>query len=81
MANNSYSGVKNPRGQANHDGGDFDCSLKELRSLMELRGVEALSKIQENYGDVSGLCSRLKSSPIEGTYSYVTFVMCRLATE
>ncbi|XP_048875156.1 plasma membrane calcium-transporting ATPase 1a isoform X1 [Brienomyrus brachyistius] len=63
MAKNSYSGVKNH--EANHDG-DFGCSLKELRSLMELRGAEALHKLQESYGDVQGLCNRLKSSPIEG---------------
>lgn len=80
MANNSYSGVKNPRAQANHDGEDFGCSLKELRSLMELRGVEALTKIHENYGDVNGVCSRLKSSPIEGTYFFVTYGMCRVAS-
>ncbi|XP_041934084.1 plasma membrane calcium-transporting ATPase 1a isoform X3 [Alosa sapidissima] len=66
MANNSYSGVKSPRAQANHDGGDFGVTLKDLRSLMELRGTEGLTKIQENYGDVNGLCTRLKSSPIEG---------------
>lgn len=65
MAKNSYSGVKNH--EANHDG-DFGCSLKELRSLMELRGAEALHKLQESYGDVQGLCNRLKSSPIEGLY-------------
>ncbi|XP_062374689.1 plasma membrane calcium-transporting ATPase 1 isoform X2 [Sardina pilchardus] len=66
MANNSYSGVKSPRAQANHDGGDFGVTLKDLRSLMELRGTEGLTKIQENYGDVHGLCTRLISSPIEG---------------
>uniref|UniRef100_H2USS7 Calcium-transporting ATPase n=1 Tax=Takifugu rubripes TaxID=31033 RepID=H2USS7_TAKRU len=65
MANNSYSGVKNSTAEANHDA-EFGCTLKELRSLMELRGTEALSKIGETYGDVQGLCSRLKTSPIEG---------------
>uniref|UniRef100_A0A668AVJ1 Calcium-transporting ATPase n=1 Tax=Myripristis murdjan TaxID=586833 RepID=A0A668AVJ1_9TELE len=65
MANNSYSGVKNSMVEANHDG-DFGCTLKDLRSLMELRGAEALSKIRESYGDVQGLCSRLKTSPIDG---------------
>uniref|UniRef100_A0A4W5LE68 Calcium-transporting ATPase n=1 Tax=Hucho hucho TaxID=62062 RepID=A0A4W5LE68_9TELE len=63
MANNSYSGVKNST--ANHDG-DFGCSLKDLRSLMELRGAEAISKIGESYGDVQGLCTRLKTSPVDG---------------
>ncbi|XP_063073505.1 plasma membrane calcium-transporting ATPase 1 isoform X2 [Engraulis encrasicolus] len=67
MANNSYTGLKHgARGHANHDGGDFGCSLKELRTLMELRGTEGLTKIQETYGDVGTLCSRLKTSPIDG---------------
>uniref|UniRef100_A0A8C1SMK2 Calcium-transporting ATPase n=1 Tax=Cyprinus carpio TaxID=7962 RepID=A0A8C1SMK2_CYPCA len=51
--------------EANHDG-DFGCTLKELRSLMELRGTDGSQRIQECYGDVQGLCSRLKSSPIDG---------------
>lgn len=77
MANNSYSGVKNSMVEANHDG-DFGCSLKDLRSLMELRGAEAISKIGETYRDVQGLCSRLKTSPIDGrvdTDSYTTLIM------
>lgn len=65
MANNSYSGVKNSMVEANHDG-EFGCTLKELRSLMELRGAEAISKIGETYGDIQGLCNRLKTSPIDG---------------
>ncbi|XP_041709156.1 plasma membrane calcium-transporting ATPase 1 isoform X2 [Coregonus clupeaformis] len=65
MANNSYSGVKNSTSTANHDG-DFGCSLKDLRSLMELRGAEAIGKIRESYGDVQGLCTRLKTSPVDG---------------
>uniref|UniRef100_A0A672ZJ77 Calcium-transporting ATPase n=1 Tax=Sphaeramia orbicularis TaxID=375764 RepID=A0A672ZJ77_9TELE len=65
MANNSYSGVKNSMMEANHDG-EFGCTLKELRSLMELRGAEAISKIGESYGDVQGLCNRLKTSPTDG---------------
>uniref|UniRef100_A0A4W5KSF5 Calcium-transporting ATPase n=1 Tax=Hucho hucho TaxID=62062 RepID=A0A4W5KSF5_9TELE len=52
--------------QANHDVGDFNCSLKELRSLMELRGPEGIARIQECYGDVQGLCTRLRTSPIDG---------------
>ncbi|EPY74682.1 Plasma membrane calcium-transporting ATPase 3 isoform 35-like protein [Camelus ferus] len=51
--------------EAPHAGG-FGCTLAELRSLMELRGAEALQKVQEAYGDVSGLCRRLKTSPTEG---------------
>uniref|UniRef100_A0A8C7TLZ2 Calcium-transporting ATPase n=1 Tax=Oncorhynchus mykiss TaxID=8022 RepID=A0A8C7TLZ2_ONCMY len=49
----------------NHHG-DFGCSLKDLRSLMELRGAEAIGKIGESYGDVQGLCTRLKTSPVDG---------------
>ncbi|KAM4619483.1 plasma membrane calcium-transporting ATPase 4 isoform 1-T1 [Polymixia lowei] len=66
MANNSFRGSKHGRrAEVNHDA-DFSCSLKDLRSLMELRGVEGLSRIQECYGDVNGLCTRLRTSPIEG---------------
>uniref|UniRef100_A0A674CXF8 Calcium-transporting ATPase n=1 Tax=Salmo trutta TaxID=8032 RepID=A0A674CXF8_SALTR len=57
------NGVKNST--ANHHG-DFGCSLKDLRSLMELRGAEAIGKIGESYGDVQGLCTRLKTSPVDG---------------
>uniref|UniRef100_A0A673YC64 Calcium-transporting ATPase n=1 Tax=Salmo trutta TaxID=8032 RepID=A0A673YC64_SALTR len=67
MASNSIRGSKRGRhAQANHDVGDFNCSLKELRSLMELRGPEGIARIQECYGDVEGLCTRLRTSPING---------------
>ncbi|XP_031135581.1 plasma membrane calcium-transporting ATPase 1-like [Sander lucioperca] len=66
MANNSFRGSKHGRrGEANHEA-EFRCSLQELRSLMELRGEESVTKIKESYGDVSGLCARLRTSPIEG---------------
>ncbi|XP_056091762.1 plasma membrane calcium-transporting ATPase 1a isoform X1 [Rhinichthys klamathensis goyatoka] len=65
MANNSYSGVKNSVAEPNHDG-EFGVSLNDLRSLMELRGAEGLYKIQESFADVNGLCSRLKTSPVDG---------------
>ncbi|XP_069084912.1 plasma membrane calcium-transporting ATPase 1 isoform X2 [Pleurodeles waltl] len=67
MANNSvaYSGVKNSISETNH-GADFGITLKELRELMELRSTDALNKIQECYGDVYGICTRLKTSPHEG---------------
>nr|Q98SH2.2 RecName: Full=Plasma membrane calcium-transporting ATPase 1; AltName: Full=Plasma membrane calcium ATPase isoform 1; Short=PMCA1; AltName: Full=Plasma membrane calcium pump isoform 1 [Gallus gallus] len=66
MANNSvaYSGVKNAVKEANH--GEFGVTLAELRSLMELRATDALHKIQECYGDVQGICTKLKTSPNEG---------------
>lgn len=69
MANNSFRGSKHERhGEANHKG-EFGCSLQELRSLMELRGGESLIKIQECYGDVNGLCARLRTSPVQGKYA------------
>ena len=73
MANNSYSGVKNSTSEANHDGA-FGCSLKDLRDLMELRGAEAISKIGASYGDIQGLCSRLKTSPVDGRYPCLRFL-------
>ncbi|XP_029690434.1 plasma membrane calcium-transporting ATPase 4 [Takifugu rubripes] len=33
---------------------------------MELRGADALQKIQDSYGDTEGLCQRLLSSPTDG---------------
>uniref|UniRef100_A0A3P8VJ31 Calcium-transporting ATPase n=1 Tax=Cynoglossus semilaevis TaxID=244447 RepID=A0A3P8VJ31_CYNSE len=77
MANNSYSGVKNSLVEANHDG-EFGCNLKELRSLMELRGAEALNKIGESYGDTQGLCNRLKTSPIDGLSGQPTDIEKRI---
>ncbi|XP_064417746.1 plasma membrane calcium-transporting ATPase 1 isoform X2 [Latimeria chalumnae] len=67
MANHSiaYSGVKNSLADANHEG-EFGVSVENLRALMDLRSVEALHRIQECFGDVQGLCTRLKTSPIEG---------------
>ncbi|XP_043827590.1 plasma membrane calcium-transporting ATPase 2 isoform X2 [Dromiciops gliroides] len=56
---------KNQRNEANH-AGDFGCTMEELRSLMELRGTEAVVKIKETYGDTEGICRRLKTSPVEG---------------
>ncbi|KAJ8245299.1 hypothetical protein GJAV_G00269310 [Gymnothorax javanicus] len=65
MSKNSYSGVKNSMATANH-ASEFGVSLGDLRSLMELRGTEGLHKIEETYGGTQGLCSRLRTSPIEG---------------
>lgn len=73
MANNSFRGSKHGRrGEANHEA-EFSCSLQELRSLMELRGAESLTRIQECYGDVSGLCARLRTSPVEGKHVPIIF--------
>ncbi|TSM04861.1 Plasma membrane calcium-transporting ATPase 3 [Bagarius yarrelli] len=51
--------------EANHSD-NFGITMEELRSLMELRGSEALQKIQETYGDTEGICHRLKSSTTDG---------------
>ncbi|XP_034541596.1 plasma membrane calcium-transporting ATPase 1-like isoform X2 [Notolabrus celidotus] len=63
---NSFRGSKHGRrGEANHEA-EFSCTLQDLRSIMELRGPEAVTRIQECYGDVNGLCARLRTSPVEG---------------
>ncbi|XP_047202373.1 plasma membrane calcium-transporting ATPase 2 isoform X3 [Girardinichthys multiradiatus] len=64
MSNSDFY-AKNQRNEGNHAAG-FGCSVMELRSLMELRGTEAVVKLQEDYGAVEGLCKRLKTSPTEG---------------
>ncbi|XP_040851130.1 plasma membrane calcium-transporting ATPase 2 isoform X8 [Ochotona curzoniae] len=56
---------KNQRNESSH-GGEFGCTMEELRSLMELRGTEAVVKVKETYGDTEALCRRLKTSPVEG---------------
>ncbi|XP_037831243.1 plasma membrane calcium-transporting ATPase 2 isoform X6 [Kryptolebias marmoratus] len=64
MSNSDFY-AKNQRNEGNHAAG-FGCSLMDLRSLMELRSTEAVAKLQEDYGGVEGLCTRLKTSPTEG---------------
>lgn len=54
------------RADGSHSGGDFGASVKDLRELMELRGSDALQKIQDSYGDTEGLCQRLQSSTTDG---------------
>ncbi|XP_055015779.1 plasma membrane calcium-transporting ATPase 3b [Boleophthalmus pectinirostris] len=49
-----------------HAGADFGVTVKELRELMELRGADALQKVQDSYGDTEGLCQRLNSSTTDG---------------
>lgn len=61
-----------PKKQRTDSGGheeDFGVSLEELRNLMELRGAEAIQEIQESYGDIEGLCHRLKTSPTDGEFT------------
>ncbi|CCD65358.1 Calcium-transporting ATPase [Caenorhabditis elegans] len=45
---------------------DYDCSISELKLLMELRGAEALEKVNSTYNGVEGLCRKLKTDPING---------------
>ncbi|XP_041747783.1 plasma membrane calcium-transporting ATPase 2 isoform X7 [Coregonus clupeaformis] len=66
-----YAKTQRNDGSSNHEGG-FGVSVMELRGLMELRGGEAVVKIQEDYGDMDGLCQRLKTSPTEGLTGDVT---------
>uniref|UniRef100_A0A669CM08 Calcium-transporting ATPase n=1 Tax=Oreochromis niloticus TaxID=8128 RepID=A0A669CM08_ORENI len=54
------------RADGSHAGGDFGVTVKELRELMELRGADALQKIQDSYGDTEGLCRRLQSNTTDG---------------
>lgn len=65
MAHNTGDHSGNSVAEGNHDG-EFGVTLLELRDLMELRSAEAVNKIQDTYGDVQGICRRLKTSPIEG---------------
>jgi len=46
--------------------GEFGVTLAELRELMELRGTDALQRIQTQYSGVLELCRRLCTSPTEG---------------
>ncbi|TFK04954.1 putative solute carrier family 22 member 31 [Platysternon megacephalum] len=73
MTNSDFY-TKNQRNEANH-AGEFGCSLEELRSLMELRGTEAVVKIKETYGDTEGLCRHLKTSPTEEPKSSIAETM------
>ncbi|XP_071331135.1 plasma membrane calcium-transporting ATPase 3b isoform X3 [Trachinotus anak] len=54
------------RADGSHAGGDFGVTVQELRELMELRGADALQKVQDSYGDTEGLCQRLQSNITDG---------------
>ncbi|XP_051916328.1 plasma membrane calcium-transporting ATPase 1-like isoform X1 [Hippocampus zosterae] len=66
MANSSFRGGKRGRRGSAYLETEFSCSLRELRSLMELRGDDARERIRHSYGDVDGLCARLRTSALEG---------------
>ncbi|XP_033618066.1 plasma membrane calcium-transporting ATPase 4 isoform X2 [Fukomys damarensis] len=65
--------MTNPSGHAlpanstaeSHDG-DFGFTLMDLRKLMELRASEGVTHINVHCGGVQNICSRLKTSPVEG---------------
>ncbi|XP_035015002.1 plasma membrane calcium-transporting ATPase 3b isoform X1 [Hippoglossus stenolepis] len=59
-------GAGGGRADGSQAGGDFGVTVQELRELMELRGGEALVKIQDSYGDTDGLCQRLQSNTTDG---------------
>ncbi|XP_008302259.1 plasma membrane calcium-transporting ATPase 3-like, partial [Stegastes partitus] len=54
------------RADGSHAGGDFGVTVMELRELMELRGADAIQKVQDSYGGTDGLCQRLQSSVTDG---------------
>uniref|UniRef100_A0AAQ6ABQ2 Calcium-transporting ATPase n=1 Tax=Amphiprion ocellaris TaxID=80972 RepID=A0AAQ6ABQ2_AMPOC len=54
------------RADGSHAGGDFGVTVTELRELMELRGADAIQKVQDSYGGTDGLCQRLQSSITDG---------------
>lgn len=44
----------------------FGCTHEELTNLMENRGREGYDKIQADYGGITELCKRLKTSVTDG---------------
>uniref|UniRef100_A0A158R686 Calcium-transporting ATPase n=1 Tax=Syphacia muris TaxID=451379 RepID=A0A158R686_9BILA len=47
-------------------GGEFQCSLEELRTLMEYRGAEAREKLLNDYGGIEQLCHILGTDMVSG---------------
>lgn len=45
---------------------EFGLTVMELRNLMELRSTDALIQINDHYGGVMNLCSKLRTNPVEG---------------
>uniref|UniRef100_A0A3P8TGN5 Calcium-transporting ATPase n=1 Tax=Amphiprion percula TaxID=161767 RepID=A0A3P8TGN5_AMPPE len=62
------------RADGSHAGGDFGVTVTELRELMELRGADAIQKVQDSYGGTDGLCQRLQSSITDGLSGDPTFL-------
>lgn len=55
----------------------FDCTLDELRDLMELRSMDAVQKIEECYGNMQVFCAKLKTSPVEGNLFHSIFCVSK----
>ncbi|CAD5219453.1 unnamed protein product [Bursaphelenchus xylophilus] len=49
--------------------GDYEVSAEELVDLMSLRGVEAKTHIDTEFGGISGLCRKLRTDPFQGILS------------
>ena len=65
MANNAKDGERGHAGQAR-----FGCTAKELKELMDTRGIDAVNRLKAKYGTVEELCHRLRVSTNEGN-SYI----------
>ncbi|CAG2118658.1 unnamed protein product, partial [Medioppia subpectinata] len=44
----------------------YDVSVMQLRELMDSRGQEGIQKIQQQFGNVFGICNALRTAPNEG---------------
>lgn len=44
----------------------YGCSVKELKELMQMKGLEAHAKIQDELGGIDGVCKKLFTSAAGG---------------
>lgn len=44
----------------------YQCTVDELKTLMECRGAEAKERIETDYGGIDGLCKKLRTDPLNG---------------
>ena len=44
----------------------FGCTVRELKDLMEFRGLDAVARLRNKYGTTDELCRRLLVQPTEG---------------
>lgn len=51
----------------------YGISLKQLRDLMEHRGLDGIAKIQE-LGGTQEICKKLYTSPSEGKFLFIIIV-------